>query len=358
MNSRQRVLSCLGRTGYDRLPVRYHAVPPINEQLMKRLGLTDPGAVAEALGVDFRWIESEHRGPELRTLPDGSTEGLWGEHWSTVHNKDGVFQDIVCQPYAGITDVSQLKGCREPSADWCDPSNIPESCRKYDEFALYAGGAGHMDFLNGIGRLRGQEQVLLDVATEDPVFIELVERRFQYFYSKVKLALEAAKGRIDIVWSGEDLGTQSAPIISPESFDRLFADKYRAYYELGHKHGAKNATHICGAIRPFITRLIDLGLDILDVVQVSAAGMDLRKLRDDFAKDLTFCGTMCVQTVLPHGTVADVEAEVRKRQDLFPDGGLFLGPTNTIEIGTPVENILAMYRAAESLREARVRPRK
>lgn len=79
--------------------------------------------------------------------------------------------------------------------------------------------------------------------------------------------------------------------------------------------------------------------------------MDLGKLRDEFGKDLTFCGTMCVQTVLPHGSVADVEAEVRKRQELFPCGGLFLGPANTIEIGTPVENILAMYRTAGSLIE-------
>lgn len=62
----------MARTGYDRLPVRYHAVPPVNDRVMERLGLTDPGAVESALGVDFRWIEPEHRGPELRTFPGGS----------------------------------------------------------------------------------------------------------------------------------------------------------------------------------------------------------------------------------------------------------------------------------------------
>jgi uroporphyrinogen decarboxylase len=351
VTSRERVLSCLARKGYDRLPVRYHAVAPVHEQVRERLGLVSGDEVEAALGVDFRWIDSEYRGPELRKFPDGTTEGLWGERWSTVHNKDGVFQDIVYQPYAGITDVAQLKGRREPTLKWCDASNVPGDCRQHDAFALYAGGAGHMDFLNGIGRLRGQEQVLLDVATEDPVFLELAERRFQYFYAKVQRVLEAAQGRIDIVWSGEDLGTQTGPILSPDTFFRLFGPKYRAYYELAHRHGARTATHVCGAIRAFIPRLIDLGLDILDVVQVSAAGMDLERLRDDFGKDLTFCGTMCVQTVLPHGTVRDVEAEVRRRQELFPDGGLILGPTNTIEIGTPVENVVAMYRAAGSLRE-------
>jgi len=350
MTSRQRVLSCLNRTGYDRIPVQYHAVGPVNEELMRRLGLSDPEQVAPALGVDFRWIESRYGGPELRTFPDGTTEGLWGERWSTAHNKDGVFQDIIHQPYAGITDVSQLARCREPSADWCDTSNIAEDCRRQEQFALYAGGAGHLDFLNGIGRLRGQEQVLLDVATEEAVFLELVERRFRYFHAKVERVLEAAGGRIDIVWSGEDLGTQLGPIISPRSFDKLFADKYRAYFELAHRHGAKTAMHVCGSIRRFIPRLIDLGLDILDVVQVSAADMDLKALRDEFGRELVFCGSMCVQTVLPHGSVEDVAAEVRRRLELFPDGGLILGPTNTIEIGTPVENILAMYRAAGSLR--------
>lgn len=351
MNSRERVLSCLAREGCDRLPVKHVAVAPINDMLMTRLGAASGDELLDRLGDDFRWIESEYRGPELRRFEDGTVEGVWGERHSTRHNAEGVFQDIVYQPYADITDVAELDRCREPSPDWYDESNVERQCRALDRYALYAGGAGHMDFLNGIGRLRGQEQVLLDVATEDPVFLELVERRFRFLYTKVQRVLQAGKGRIDLLWCGEDLGTQDAPIISPRSFDRLFAQKYRAYFELAHHHGAKVAMHVCGAIRVFIPRLIELGLDILDVVQVSAAGMDLRRLRDDFGDRLTFCGTMCVQTVLPHGSVEDVEAEVRRRQELFPDGGLILGPTNTIEIGTPVENILAMYRAAGSLRE-------
>lgn len=350
MDSRERVLSCLVRGGCDRLPVKHVAVPPINEALMQRLGVATGDELLARLGDDFRWIEADYRGPELRSFDDGTTEGLWGERFSSRHNAEGVFQDIVYQPYAGVTDVSELVGCREPSPDWYDTAGIPAKCRANDRYALYAGGAGHLDFLNGIGRLRGQEQVLLDVATEDPVFLELVERRFRLFYEKVDRVLQAGNGRIDLAWSGEDLGTQEGPIISPRSFDRLFADKYGAYFDMAHRHGAKAAMHVCGAVRAFIPRLIDLGLDILDVVQVSAAGMDLRRLRDDFGDRLTFCGSLCVQTVLPHGTPDEVRRQVRRRQELFPDGGLILGPTNTIEIGTPVDNILAMYDAAGSLR--------
>ena len=85
--------------------------------------------------------------------------------------------------------------------------------------------------------------------------------------------------------------------------------------------------------------------------QVAAAGMALDGLKRDFGKDLAFSGSMCVQSILPFGSVQDVERETRWRMALFPDGGLILGPTHHIQPFTPVENILAMYRTAGSLRE-------
>ena len=83
----------------------------------------------------------------------------------------------------------------------------------------------------------------------------------------------------------------------------------------------------------------------------TASEMDIAYLKQHHGDRLHFCGTMCVQTTLAHGTVHDVEGEVRRRLDLFPDGGLFLGPTHAIQLGSLVENALAMYRIAGSLRE-------
>ena len=117
-----------------------------------------------------------------------------------------------------------------------------------------------------------------------------------------------------------------------------------------HRYGARVLMHSCGSVRYFIPRLIEMGLDVLDVVQVAAEGMALDGLKRDFGKDLCFSGTMCVQTILPFGTVQDVERETRWRIDLFADGGLILGPTHAIQIFTPLENILAMYRTAGSLK--------
>ncbi|MBM3713782.1 MAG: hypothetical protein FJW56_10185, partial [Actinobacteria bacterium] len=96
-------------------------------------------------------------------------------------------------------------------------------------------------------------------------------------------------------------------------------------------------------------RLIDLGIDILDVVQTSAKDMDIKKLHREFAKDLCFCGSMDVQQVLIKMTPEEIKNEVNLRLELFSEGGLILGPSHAIQPGTPIENIIAMYEAAGSL---------
>jgi uroporphyrinogen decarboxylase len=107
--------------------------------------------------------------------------------------------------------------------------------------------------------------------------------------------------------------------------------------------------HICGHARAFLARLVQLGLDVYDVVQPTAPEMDISRLKQDFGEHLTFCGSVSVQTTLAFGTPQEVEYEVRRRLDLFPKGGLFLGPTHAIQVGSPLENILALYRTAGSL---------
>jgi uroporphyrinogen decarboxylase len=101
----------------------------------------------------------------------------------------------------------------------------------------------------------------------------------------------------------------------------------------------------------FLPRLIELGLDVYDVVQPAVPEMDIARLQRRFGNRLTFCGSVCVQSTLAFGTPEQVAAEVRRRIELFPKGGLFLGPTHAIQAGSPLDNVLALYRSAGSLRE-------
>ena len=208
-----------------------------------------------------------------------------------------------------------------------------------------------MDFINGISRARGMEQVLMDLVDDSPVYLEIMRARFEFFYEVQRRTLAAADGLIDFAHGGEDFGNQRGPMIGLNIFERHFAPKYGEYFEMVHSYGARTMLHMCGCCEAFVSRLIELGLDVYDVVQPTTASMDIAVLKERFGEQLTFCGSVCVQTTLASGTPADVEHEVRRRMDLFPNGGLFLGPTHAVQVGSPLENVLAMYRAAGSLCE-------
>ncbi len=255
-------------------------------------------------------------------------------------------------PFAGIEDPAALADYPWPRADWFDYDGIREQCLSIKE----RGGVVRYspfsyDFMNNIARTRGVTQTMLDIGERHPVFWLLMEKRFEFHDQKDRLTLEAAGGEIDVVHFCEDLGGQNGPLISPATFDEFFAPYYRRGFAQAHEYGAMTMMHVCGGVRPLIPRLIELGLDILDVVQTAAKGMELEGLQRDFGNDIVFCGSMCVQSFLAQGTPASVRGEVERRLRLFPDGGLILGPSHDIQPHTPVDNVLAMYVAAGALPE-------
>jgi uroporphyrinogen decarboxylase len=150
---------------------------------------------------------------------------------------------------------------------------------------------------------------------------------------------------------GEDLGNQNGLLISPDSYDRLFRKKHQAFIDLAHKHGAVAMMHCCGSCRKLIPTFIEMGLDILEVVQVDAAGMDITELHDEFYGKIAFCGSISVQHTLPWGKVDDVVREVELRKKLFGKGGMIIAPTHAIQAGTPIENILALYKTIPSFKD-------
>ncbi len=208
-----------------------------------------------------------------------------------------------------------------------------------------------MDFINSIARARGTEQVLVDLITDDPVYLEIMDARFKFYNEMHRRVLEAAGGLIDFTHIGEDLGTQKAQVISRAIFEKHFALKFKQYFNMVHSYGARTMMHMCGCVIAFLPRLMELGLDVYDVVQPAVPEMDIAELSRRFGSKMTFCGSVCVQSTIAFGTPADVVAEVKRRLALFPKGGLFLGPTHAIQVGSPLANVLALYRTAGSLTE-------
>lgn len=351
MNSRQRFYSTLEYRGYDRPPTKHYGTPEINRALMQHFGLSTHEELLLKVGDDFRSVEPRYIGPELRTFPDGSWEGLWGECYANWSFGGGTYPEAVYLPFADITDPADLKGFRFPSPDWFDYNNIKVEAVKLSNYVVCTGGAGVPDFMNGIARCRGVQRILYDVAEENPVYLALMDQRFEFHYEMYRRALEAGAGKIDVLCLGEDYGNQNGLMISPRSFERLFAPRMKAFFDLAHRYGAKAMMHCCGSNRAIIPRFIDLGLDILEVVQVDAAGMDIRELHENYYGKIAFCGSISVQNTLPFGTVDDVKREVELRKRLFARGGMIIAATHDIQVGTPIENVVAMYQSIGSFRE-------
>ena len=352
MNSRERVLSAVKRGGYDRIPVKHEGTPEINRMIMEHFGLNNTEQLLCVVGDDFRYVEPVYCGPKLGKFPDGSIEGYFGERYKYVEFEGGKYLEASYLPFAGINSLHKLDRTHFPKANWFDYSTIKQQCQELGgEFAVCFGTAGDMDFINGIARARGTEQVLIDLIDDNPVYLEIMKARFDFYYQMHKRALEAADGLIDFTHIGEDLGTQKGPTINMEIFQKHFAPKYKKYFDMAHSYGAKVIMHMCGCVEKFLPRLIEMGLDVYDVVQPTTPDMDIAVLKEKFGDKLIFCGSVCVQTTLAWGKPEDVEKEVTRRLRLFTNGGLFLGPTHAIQVGTPLENILALYRTAGSLCE-------
>ena len=353
MNSKERVLGAFNRTGYDRIPVKHEGTPEINQMIMDHYGLNNMEQLLRVVGDDFRYVEPLYIGPELRKFDDGSIEGYWGERYKYAEFEGGKYLEPAYLPFANVHTLDELDRSHFPTAAWFDYSTIRRQCEKLTEagYAVCFGTAGDMDFINSIARARGTEQVLIDLITDDPVYLEIMDARFRFYYEMHENVLRAGGGLIDFTHIGEDLGTQQSQVIDFDTFDKHFAPKFKMYFDMAHHYGARVMMHICGCTRAFLPRLIDLGLDVYDVVQPTIPEMDIAVLQKDFGERLTFCGSVCVQTTLAFGTPDEVKHDVERRKKLFPKGGLFLGPTHAIQVGSPLENIIALYKAAGSLAE-------
>jgi uroporphyrinogen decarboxylase len=154
---------------------------------------------------------------------------------------------------------------------------------------------------------------------------------------------------VDVLMASDDLGLQTGLMVSDETYRSLIKPRHRKYFDLLHAHStAKVFFHTCGSVAAILDDLIEIGVDVLNPVQVSAAGMDPETLKRRCAGRLAFWGGIDTQHVLPHGTVAQVKAEVERMiETLGTGGGYVLGAVHNIQPDVPLENTLAMFEHAK-----------
>jgi uroporphyrinogen decarboxylase len=268
----------------------------------------------------------------------------WAKHAGTHYiNSDGPFCHLA-DP--ALHDLEKF--------DWPDPADpgrfegLRERARKLHEETDYA------VILNfGIGPVhqcqyvRGYAAWLEDLLLR-PVFAEaLIDRITDIAIQITDRALEEAGEYVDLVMSGDDIATQNATLVRPDLYRRMIKPRHKALANAMKRHGKPIIFHSCGSVYPLIPDLIEVGIDALNPVQVSAADMGTERLKREFGRDLAFWGGIDTHRVLPTGTPAEVREEVKRRIDHLNDnGGYVLSSVHNIQPEVPPENIVAMYEAA------------
>ncbi len=292
------------------------------------------------LGNDAVIVAATRATPTL-DLPGGGARDEWGIEYRTI----GFYGEAVGRPLAGCETAADLEQYRMPDPD----------APAYWDFAKEA-IAGYRTEYAIVGDLEacifelawnlvGLEKFLCDLMTGAEYMTPLLDRIENYStqLGRVMIALGA-----DMIWAGDDFGTQKGMLISPELWRTHFKPRYaRMFGEFRRLNpNIRIAYHSCGSIVPIIPDYIEIGLDFLNPIQPAAAGMDLKRLHDEFRGNLGFFGGVDVQDILPHGSEDDVRREVRRCMDATNRERYIIAPAHNIQPDTPVGNILAFFDEA------------
>lgn len=350
MTSRERVLRAFHRVPADRVPIDYLYNPGIDARLKQHYGLAldDDEGLRQALWVDLRGIGAPYRGPRLHAEQPGiHVDPLFGIHTRWIEHPSGGYWDYCDFPLREASE-EQVARWPMPNPDDFDYTGVAAACRRDDHYALCVHCFG--DLINGNGFLRGMEQTLIDLQTDEPAGLLLADRRFAAQAAVAERILDAARGRIDIFWLGEDLGTQKSPMLSMRVFKKHVRPRYQKLVDLAKAYGAKTMIHTCGSSSWAYEEFIDMGIDAVDTLQPEATNMSPAYLAQHFGGRLSFHG--CISTAGPvtYGTPADVRQDVQNTLDvMMPTRSYMLSPTHALQDNTPTENAVALYDAAREL---------
>jgi uroporphyrinogen decarboxylase len=339
--------------------------PDLASELYRSFNLaeTDTEGLLRALDAHLRCGKPLYNGPPLEELPHIPPaapatmvfRGIWGtlegiETWSEVFE----------HPLQYAETTADIHAHPWPDPDWMDytrlgwfsdtPANylpVAQWADKYRNFARWV--TDWQPLFSRLMDLFGMQAGLMNMA-QRPDLIEAATAHIADYLEEYYQRLAASvQGQADILGFGDDFAGQQGLIMSPRMWRRYFLPVWKRLFPIAHQYGMKASLHSCGAVRAVLGDLIDAGLDMLEVTQVTAEGMDAAAIKNDFGSHLTFYGGLDIQSILNLGTPEQVRTEVRRLIDILgKDGRYILTSCHFLLDDIPAENVLAMHAEARS----------
>ena len=354
MTSRERVLATLAGRPVDRVASDFRAEPEVFAKLHQHLHLPDDEAVRVWAKSDFRDVGAlcntggyggyNAFGWTDVALPDGSQRDLWGVRRKRVDYGAGTYIDIVEYPLKQASGIDALRKFKFPDPRQIfDFSPLPTVIERINAggpyFTLIEGESLH----DRCWAIRGIEEFMMDMLADEDAALFLVETMYRFFYDYTAMILRAARGKLDCIGIFNDLGNQLGMMIAPDLYRKYFKEKQRRYIELVKDAGLKVFYHSCGGVREILEDFVDIGVDILDPLQLNAMKLTPEQLRARVGEGLTLHGGLDVQNLLVKDTPEAVRAAARDlKQTLGRNGRYILSCTHLIQMDAPLANIAAV----------------
>ena len=350
MKHRERVEMALNHEIPDRCPMQISFTPEFAERLradmeIKGKQVHNPHGggntyeLERALGEDMLltsvgWANSYY-------MDDKPYTDEWGIGWDVQPYETpfgtGHYTEIASHPLA---NASAISGYQAPDPHRLELYAASEQTIRDFKDEYWIVGVTVTTIFETAWALRGLEQMMLDMVTNPDLANQLLDIPFNYHLAAAKKLVEMG---VDMIWTGDDVGSQHQMMISPRMWRKYFKSRMATFIsELKTINpSVKVAYHSDGNILPIIPELIEIGLNVLNPIQ--PASMDPTEVKKQFGDKLSFWGTIDEQQTLPFGTPEDVANEVRQRLETVGyNGGLILAPTHHVQLDTPLENFWAM----------------
>ena len=376
MTPRQRILAALDHRESDRVPIDLGSsiVTSITraayEPLRAHLGLPAEEIVVydevqqlpyvgedvlERFGVDTRMVQlppTHVQGVEI--VDEGDYYAMW-DRWGAkmrMPKENPLYYDWVEFPITETT-LEALDRYHWPEPD--PPALIAglrvqaEELRASGDHALVGSGVIGGGIFEQSCRVMGMEPFMMAMLTAPEFSDALADRITDIYIDSVDRYLAQVGGLIDVFTFWDDVATQQGWMINPDSYVKVIKPRQkRLFAAIKERTDAKLFYHGCGAVYELIPHLIEIGVDIINPVQVNAEGMDSGALKRAYGDDIVFWGGgVDTQRVLPFGTPQEVRDEVKRRIDDFaPGGGFVFATVHNIQAFVPPENIEAAFDTA------------
>lgn len=372
MRHRDRLLRALNHKEPDRIPLDLGSHPNASihleayENLKAYLGVDSPTkimhrwmqvavvdeAVLKLFGIDTRGLPLGKRDKQLERELDETT---YADQWGVVRvqPEGALYYELSKSPLSG--EISPHDILSYPWPDPEDPGiirNVRERAKRLRDATDYAIVLTlPAAFVHYSQFLRGFEDWYLDCALHPDLSELLYDSILEINIASARMILKEVGDLVDVVVTADDIGDQRGTIVSPAMYRRLIKPRHARYFDEIHRlTSARILFHTCGSVVDVLEDLIEIGVDALNPVQVSARGMDTRALKAKAGKKLAFWGGIDTHDVLPRGTRSQVEGEVRRRiEELGRGGGYVLASVHNLQPGVPPENICKMFAAGRKL---------